>query len=52
MEIDELIVRLGQKLDAWWDGFSPMLTSEDRLAQGKALLSGFEIAKEFDRPQG
>ena len=49
MDIDESIVQLGQKLDAWWDGFSPMLNSEDRVAQGKALLRGFEIAKEFDR---
>jgi hypothetical protein len=49
MEIDEAIVRLGEKLDAWWDGFSPMLDSEDRVAQGNALLRGFEIAKEFDR---
>jgi hypothetical protein len=49
MDIDESIVQLGRKLDAWWDGFSPLLSSEDRVAQGKALLRGFEIAKEFDR---
>ncbi len=49
MDIDESIVQLGQKLDAWWDGFSPILDSEDRVAQGNALLRGFEIAKEFDR---
>jgi hypothetical protein len=48
MEIDESIIRLGEKLDAWWDGFCPMLDSEDRAAQGNALLRGFEIAKEFD----
>jgi hypothetical protein len=48
MEIDESIIRLGQKLDAWWDGTQPLLGSEDRAAQGKALLQGFEIAKEFD----
>jgi len=41
MEIEESIVQLGKKLDAWWDGFCPMLDSEDRLAQGKALLRGF-----------
>jgi hypothetical protein len=49
MEADESIVRVGQKLDAWWDVFSAMLDSEDRVAQGKALLHGFEIVKEFDR---
>jgi len=49
MDVDESIVQLGQKLDAWWDGFSSMLDSEDRVAQGDALLRGIEIAKEFDR---
>ncbi len=49
MDIDEAIVQLGQKLDAWWAGFSTMLDSEDRIAQGNALLRGFEIPKEFDR---
>src|ERR1700730_12145171 len=49
MEIDESIAQVGQKLDAWWDELSAMLYSEDRVAQGKALLHGFEIVKEFDR---
>jgi hypothetical protein len=50
MEIDDAIVQLGAKLDAWWeDDFSPLLDSENRVAQAKALLSGFELAKEFDR---
>jgi len=49
MDIDGSIVQLGQKLDAWWDDFSPTLDSGDRVTQGKALLRGFEIAKEFDR---
>jgi len=49
MEIDEAIVQLGEKLDAWWDDFSPTLDSDDRVAQGRALLRGFELAKEFDR---
>jgi hypothetical protein len=40
---------LGERLDAWWNGFSLLLDSEDRAAQGNALLRGFEIAKEFDR---
>jgi len=48
MEVDE-IAQLGRQLDAWWESFSTMLDSEDRVTQGKALLSGFEIAKEFDR---
>jgi hypothetical protein len=49
MEVDESIVQLGEKLDAWWATFSTMLDSEDRVAQAKALLNGYEIAKEFDR---
>ncbi len=49
MEIDASIIKLGEKLDTWWDSFCPMLDSEDRAAQGNALLRGFEIAKEFDR---
>ena len=49
MDIDEAIVQLGAKLDTWWDGFSPLLDSGDQAAQGKALLHGFEIAKDFDR---
>ena len=49
MEIDASIIELGEKLDAWWDDFCPMLDSGDRAAQGNTLLRGFEIAKEFDR---
>lgn len=49
MEVDESIVQLGSQLDAWWEAFSAMLDSEDRVMQGRALLRGFEIAKEFDR---
>jgi hypothetical protein len=48
MELEESIVQLGTKLDAWWDGFSPMLASEDRAAQVRALLSGFAWAKEYN----
>jgi hypothetical protein len=49
MDIDDAIVQLGAKLDAWWeDDISPLLDSEDRVAQAKALRSGFELAKEFD----
>ena len=49
MEIDASIIQLGEKLDAWWGDFCPILDSEDRAAQGKALLSGIAIAKELDR---
>jgi hypothetical protein len=49
MEIEDSIVQLGAKLDAWWARFSTMLHSEDRAAQGKALLQGFDITKQFDR---
>ena len=49
MEIDASIIQLGEKLDAWWDDFCPILDSEDRAAQGNALLPDIAIAKEFDR---
>jgi hypothetical protein len=49
VDIDESIAQLGQKLDGWWDGFSPILNSENRVTQGIALQRGFELAKEFDR---
>jgi len=49
MEIEESIVEVSKELDTWWDEFSAMLDSEDRVAQGKMLLRGFEIVKEFDR---
>jgi hypothetical protein len=49
MQIDEMIVQVGQRLDAWWDSFSAIIDSENRVAQGRALLSGFEITREFDR---
>jgi len=48
MELDESIVQLGEKLDAWCSGFFPILDSEDRAAQGKALLVGIEIQKKLD----
>jgi hypothetical protein len=48
MKIED-IAKSVEKLDAWWETFSAMLNSESLVAQGKALLSGFEIAKEFDR---
>jgi hypothetical protein len=48
MEFEESIVQVAKKLDAWWDKFSTMLDSDDRIEQGRALLRGFEIAKEFD----
>jgi hypothetical protein len=49
MDAEQSIVEVADKLDAWWDRFSAMLDSDDRIAQGKALLQGFEIVKEFDR---
>jgi hypothetical protein len=48
MGVDESIVAVAARLDAWWNGFSSMLYSEDRVAQAKALLPAFEIAKELD----
>ena len=48
MEIDDAIVQLGAKLDAWLDGNLATVSSMDRVAQFKALLAGIEITKELD----
>src|SRR4029077_14960676 len=48
MEIDDAIVQLGTKLDAWLDGNLPTISSMERVAQFKALLAGIEITKELD----
>ncbi len=48
MEIDDAIVQLGAKLDAWLDGNLATISSIDRVAQFKALLAGIEITKELD----
>jgi hypothetical protein len=49
MEIDDAIVQLGAKLDAWLDGNLGTIPTMDRVAQFKALLAGIEITKELDR---
>src|ERR1700682_5770051 len=48
MEIEDAIVQLGAKLDAWLDNNLATIASMDRLAQFKALLAGVEITKELD----
>jgi hypothetical protein len=48
MEVDDAIVQLGAKLDAWLDGNLATISSMDRVAQFKALLAGIEITKELD----
>jgi hypothetical protein len=48
MEIDDAIVQLGGKLDAWLDGNVATISSMDRVAQFRALLAGIEITKELD----
>jgi hypothetical protein len=48
MEIDDAIVQLGAKLDAWLDGNLATISSMDRVAQFKAILTGVEITKELD----
>ena len=45
MDIDDLIVELGERLDAWTTGFFAMLDSKDRVAQATALGAGVEIVK-------
>ena len=48
MEIDDAIVHLGAKLDAWLDGNLATIPSMDRVAQFRPLLAGIEITKELD----
>jgi hypothetical protein len=48
VDIDDAIVQLGAKLDAWLDGNLATISSMDRLAQFKAILAGVEITKELD----
>jgi hypothetical protein len=49
MELQESIVQLGAKLDEWFNVNLATFKSQDRVAQGKVLLQGFEIAKQLDR---
>jgi hypothetical protein len=48
VEIDDAIVQLGAKLDAWLDNNLATIPSMDRVAQFKALLAGIEVTKELD----
>jgi hypothetical protein len=48
VEIDDVIIQLGAKLDAWLDNNLATIPSMDRVAQFKALLAGIEITKELD----
>jgi len=49
MDINDRIAQLGKKLEEWFDGSGGAFASNDRAAQGKAILRGIEIAKEIDR---
>jgi hypothetical protein len=48
LEIDDAIIQLGAKLDAWLDGNLATIPKMDRVAQLRALLAGVEITKELD----
>jgi hypothetical protein len=49
MEIDQTIIQLGINLDDWFDKNRATFESQDRAAQGTALLRGFELVKKLDR---
>jgi len=49
MDLDESIVQFAAKLDEWFDSNAATFASQDRVAQGSALLRGFEIVKGLDR---
>ena len=48
MEIDKAIAELAEKMHEWFYGNTETFASDDRVAQAKALLAGFELVKEFD----
>jgi len=49
MEIDQAIIQLGINLDDWFDKNRATFESQDRAAQGTALLRGFDLVKKLDR---
>lgn len=49
MEIDQAIIQLGINLDDWFDKNRATFESQDRAAQGAALLRGFDLVKKLDR---
>jgi hypothetical protein len=49
MEIDQTIIHLGTELDDWFDKNRATFESQDRAAQGTALLRGFDLVKKLDR---
>lgn len=48
MDIDQMIVQLGARLDKWLDGNLASLASNDRPSQIKALLAGVDLLNELD----
>lgn len=49
VEIDASIAELGSRLDAWFQDNRTTFASQDRMAQGHALVSGFDLVKDLDR---
>lgn len=49
MEIDQAIIQLGINLDEWFDKNRATFESQDRVAQGTALLRGFDLAKKLEQ---
>jgi len=48
MDVDQSIVELSEKLDAWCNGFFGLLESKDGVEQRNVLLRGVAIVKELD----
>jgi hypothetical protein len=49
MEADELIARLGARLDKWFEGNLETFASDAKERQAEALVGGFALVKELDR---
>lgn len=49
MSTESKIAELGSRLDDWFDSNAPTFASQDRSAQGRAIVRGVKLVTELDR---
>lgn len=49
MSTENKIAELGSRLDDWFNSNAPTFASQDRSAQGRAIVRGVKLVKELDR---